>query len=170
MSGWGELYSKLQVEQVWTYLGRWCPVQGGARTLCIGRGCRAMYSDPLTLLPWQNDSLADRQNWKHYLPSVSLAGSNTSKDSKPLQQQMFWEWSDRNPKGGELTTATNNNEIIFVLDFTTFVHNTIFLGWKCQGLTNRLNFSGKINRLKISLQNDYFYCFGQFCVFLLYFW
>ena len=39
------------------------------------------------------------------------------------------------------------------------------MGWQ-----NRLKFIGKTNQLKISLQNVYFNCFGQFRVILWYLW
>ena len=42
-----------------------------------------------------------------------------------------------------------------------FYTHAIVMGWQ-----NRLKFSGKTNRLKILLQNAYFYYFGQFRVFL----
>ena len=41
------------------------------------------------------------------------------------------------------------------------LHRINVMGWQ-----NRLKFSGKTNRLKILLQNAYFYYFGQFRVFL----
>ena len=52
--------------------------------------------------------------------------------------------------------------------FLDFVQLRGFSYNQCQGLTNQLNFKGKTNRLKVPLQNAYFYYFGQFHVFPLY--
>ena len=56
---------------------------------------------------------------------------------------------------------TDTSENITFLQLPCQVVNIIVMGWQ-----SRLKFNGKTNRSKISLQNAYFYYFGQFRVFL----
>ena len=61
----GDLYSEIQVEQVWIFRSLYCEVQ------CI------MGNSNMGSIPW-TDRLSDTQGWKHYLPATSLARDNNS--------------------------------------------------------------------------------------------